>query len=64
MFNYERMNELIREKGIDQKTLAEAVGVSSQAISFLARGLKDPSLALLGKIAHVLGVTATELIKE
>ena len=64
MFNYERMNELIREKGIDQKTLANAVGVSDQAISFFARGLKDPSLALLGKIAHELGVTAAELIKE
>lgn len=64
MFNYERMNELIREKGIDQKTLANAVGVSDQAISYFARGLKDPSLALLGKIAHELGVTAAELIKE
>lgn len=64
MFNYERMNELIREKGIDQKTLANAVGVSDQAISFFARGLKEPSLALLGKIAHELGVTAAELIKE
>ena len=64
MFNYERMNELIREKGIDQKTLAEAVGVSNQAITYLARGIKDPSLAVLGRIAHELGVTASELIKE
>lgn len=64
MFNYKRMAELIREKGIDQKTLANAVGVSDQAISYFARGLKDPSLALLGKIAHELGVTAAELIKE
>lgn len=64
MFNYERMNELIRGKGIDQKTLANAVGVSEQAISFFARGIKDPSLAVLGRIAHELGVTAAELIKE
>lgn len=64
MFNYERMNELIRGKGIDQKTLANAVGVSEQAISFFARGIKDPSLAVLGRIAHELGVTAAELIEE
>ena len=64
MFNYERMNELIHGKGIDQKTLANAVGVSEQAISFFARGIKDPSLAVLGRIAHELGVTAAELIKE
>lgn len=62
MFNYERMNELIREKEINQKTLAEAVGVSNQAITYLARGIKDPSLALLGKIAHALGCTVAELI--
>lgn len=63
MFNHEKMAELIREKGIEQKTVAEAVGVSEQAISYFVRGLKDPSLAVLGRIAKVLGVSAAELIE-
>lgn len=64
MFNHEKMAELIRERKIEQKTVAEAVGVSEQAISYFVRGLKEPSLAVLGRIAKVLGVPAAELIKE
>ena len=64
MFNHEKMAELIRERKIEQKTVAEAVGVSEQAISYFVRGLKEPSLAVLGRIAKVLGVSAAELIKE
>ena len=64
MFNYERMAELIRERKIEQKTVAEAVGVSEQAISYFVRGLKTPSLEVLSRIAKVLGVSAAELIKE
>ena len=64
MFNYEKMAELIREKGIEQKTVAEAVGVSEQAVSYFVRGLKSPSIEVLSRIAKVLDVSAGELIKE
>lgn len=64
MFNYERMAELIREKGIEQKAVAEAVGVSEQAVSYFVRGLKSPSIEVLSRIAKVLDVSAAELIKE
>ena len=64
MFNHERMAELIREKGIEQKAIAEAVGVSEQAISYFVRGLKTPSIEILGRIAKYLGVSAAELIKD
>lgn len=64
MFNYERMAELIREKKIEQKDIAEAIGVSTAAVSYYARGLKSPSIEVLGRIAKVLGVSAAELIKE
>ena len=64
MFNHERLAELIREKGIEQKELAEKVGVSDTAISFFARGLKDPSLTVLSRIARELGVPVSELIKD
>lgn len=64
MFNHERMAELIREKGIEQKVLAGKVGISEAMMSFIVNGLKEPSLTVLGRIAHVLGVSAAELIKE
>lgn len=62
MFNHEKMAEMIREKGIDQKTIADAVGVSEQAISAIVRGLKDPSLKILSRIARELGCQAADLI--
>ena len=64
MFNHERMAELIREKGIEQKGLAEKVGISEAMMSFVVRGLKEPSLTVLGRIAHELGVSVAELIIE
>lgn len=64
MFNYERMAEIIREKGIEQKALAGKVGISEAMMSFVVRGLKEPSLTVLGRIAHELGVSVAEFIKE
>lgn len=64
MFNHEKMAELIREKGLDQKAIAGAVGVSEQAISAIVRGLKDPSLKVLSRIAKELGCSTAELIIE
>lgn len=64
MFNHERMAELIREKGIEQKSIAAKVGVSETMMSFLVNGLKEPSLTVLSRIARELGVPAAELIKD
>lgn len=64
MFKHERMAELIRDKGLEQKELAEKVGVSEAMMSFLVRGLKEPSLAVLSRIAHELGVSVAELVEE
>ena len=64
MFKHERMAELIRGKGIEQKELAGKVGVSEAMMSFLVRGLKEPSLTVLSRIAHELGVSVAELVEE
>ena len=64
MFNHERMAEIIREKGIEQKALAEEVGVSEAMMSFIVRGLKEPSLTVLTRIAKALDVPVAELIIE
>ena len=64
MVNHERIKELIAEKGIEQKELAAQVGVSATMISYIVKGLKEPSVAVLARIARQLGVSAAELIKE
>lgn len=51
-----------KAKNIKQWQLALEVGVHLQYISQIERGIKEPSLALLTKIAKVLGVNRGELI--
>jgi transcriptional regulator with XRE-family HTH domain len=64
MINHEKIAELIHEKGIEQKALAEEVGVSEAMMSFIVRGLKEPSLTVLTRIAKALDVPVAELIIE
>lgn len=64
MINHEKIAELIRAKGIEQKSLAEEVGVSEAMMSFIVRGLKEPSLTVLTRIAKALDVPVAELIVE
>ena len=64
MINHEKIAELIRAKGIEQKALAEEVGVSEAMMSFIVRGLKEPSLTVLTRIAKALDVPVAELIVE
>lgn len=64
MINHEKIAELIRAKGIEQKVLAEEVGVSEAMMSFIVRGLKEPSLTVLTRIAKALDVPVAELIIE
>ncbi len=64
MVNHERIKELIAEKGIEQKALAEEVGVSATMIGYIVKGLKEPSVAVLARIARQLGVPVGELIIE
>lgn len=62
--NTEKLKELLEVKKIEQKELAEQVGVSAPMVSYIVNGLKEPSLTVLGRIAKVLGVSVAELIVE
>lgn len=48
--------------GLDQTELAERVGRTSAMISYVERGLKDPSVELLANIAKVLDCSVDELL--
>lgn len=60
--NGERLKALLVEKGIQQAELAENVGVSQAFISYLIKGLKQPSLILIKRIADYLHVPIDELV--
>ena len=61
----ERLEELIREKGMDNKTFAREVGVPESCISYFINSLRMPTITTLVKIAdyfncsadYVLGIT-------
>lgn len=55
-----RLRVLRAEKKWSQAQLAEAVGVSRQAINTIENGRHDPSITLAWKIARALGADITD----
>ena len=64
--NAERLGETIRtlrtEKGMTQKNLADAVGVTDKAVSKWENGRSFPDIALLDSLAGALGCPLSELL--
>lgn len=58
----ERISELRKEKGFKQEELAEALGVTAQAVSKWENDISCPDIMLLPKLAELLGVTVDELL--
>lgn len=58
----ERFQRLRKEKGLTQDRIAEAVNVSSQAVSKWENDINMPDITLLLKLAEILGVTTDELL--
>lgn len=56
-----RIKDLLKEKGVTAKELAERIGVSQPAISFAING--NPTVETLEKIAKALDVTIHELFE-
>ena len=57
------IKQLRQEKHIKQETLADAIGVSAQAVSKWETGASDPDIALLPKLAGYFGVSIDELFE-
>ena len=57
-----RIGMLRREKGLKQEDLAEALGVSAQAVSKWENDQTCPDISLLPKLSKLLGVTADALL--
>lgn len=57
-----RLNELIKEKGITKKELADAVGTSKALITIWTQGKSLPSVIFLAKIADYFNVETDYLL--
>ena len=59
-----QMKKLRKEQGLSHQTLAEMVGVTRPAISFIESGKHKPTLFVALKIANALEVSLADLIKK
>ena len=53
-----RLTALLQQKHMEQKKLAQAVGVTPQAVNRWVKGQSEPTSEMAVKMASVLGVTA------
>lgn len=60
----ERIQELLKEKHMTQKELAERSCVSEAAISHYIKGDRTPNTSSLANIATVLGTTTSFLLGD
>lgn len=56
-----QLKKLLEDRGMTQRELAKASGVSQGAISMIANGLRDPSWSIVCALADALGVSTDEL---
>ena len=57
-----RILALLAVSGMSRKTLGEKIGVSESAISHYIKGVREPKLEALMKMAQALGTTTDYLI--
>ena len=58
------VRRLRKAQGLTQEELAHGAGIDTRYVGGIERGEENPSVAVLGRIAQVLGVHPTELLKE
>lgn len=58
----ERLKEIRLEKGLTQKQLALAVGLTETALCNYEKGIREPSLDVLKQLCIVLDVSADYLL--
>lgn len=64
MFDGAKLEKVLKEKGLSNSTFVDEVGVSKMFISYLIRGMKQPSLDLFVRICDALGLKKDDLIKK
>ena len=64
MVNGQKIKDLMLSRGMDSVDMAAKVGISGAMMSYIIRGLREPNVTTLARIAHELGVTVDDLLKK
>ena len=59
-----KIKEILEEKGIKQKWLAEQLGKSYNMVNAYVQNRQQPRLEVLYKIAKILNVKVTDLLED
>lgn len=59
-----RLKELLKEKGMSGKTLAEKIGITETSLSRIIKGKQQPGFELLLQISNELGVDIRDLFNS
>ncbi len=59
-----KLKELRKAAGMEQKDVARIAGVSSGAVSMWEAGKRKPNIIMLKKLAKVFNVTTDELLED
>ncbi|ADU50139.1 helix-turn-helix domain protein [Thermaerobacter marianensis DSM 12885] len=60
----DRLRKMREARGLTQRELATAIGVSRQAIGLYEAGEREPDLTTIQKLAHVLRTSISYLVGE
>lgn len=60
----ERLRKIRLQKGMSQGDIARKVSVHRSYISGIERGIRNPTVKNIGKLADALGVNVSELFKH
>ena len=58
-----RLTALRRQQGLTQTALAQQAGISREYLARLEKGVQDPTLGTLTKLAKALKVAVVELLQ-
>lgn len=59
-----RFREILKEKNMTGKELAEKMGITAQAVSGIIREVDSPSVKTLSTIASILNVPVSSLFED
>ena len=60
----ERLRSIRQQKGWSLETLAERAGMHVTYLSSIERGYRNPTLNVIGTLAHALGLSLSELFAD
>lgn len=64
MFNVERLRELRKKRGLTQNELAKLLDVGRTTVTLWEKGVNNPRIEVLPKLARVLHCSVDDLLRH